>query len=246
MASREKLERLFGIKKVRSERHSQATFLSNFILGSQDGLVNVLGIILGVSAATSDVRIIYVASLAALAAESISMGAVAYTSTVARRRHYLKEVEREKREMRTVPEMERGEVRVVFKKWGYRGKELETLTDRIAANPRAMLEFMMSYELDLEPVEKSEPLRSFLIVGLSTVFGSIVPLIPFLFTGRNLTAGTTASVIISGALLFAIGVYEAKTTVGSLWKSGLQLAIIGLVAGFAGYLIGHFIGAVPV
>src|SRR5437879_3055696 len=69
--------------------HPKPTVLSDFILGSQDGIVNVLGIILGLSAATRDVRIILVATLAALGAESIAMGAVAYTSTRARRRLYL-------------------------------------------------------------------------------------------------------------------------------------------------------------
>jgi VIT family protein len=55
--------------------HPKPTVLSDFILGSQDGIVNVRGIILGLSAATRDVRIILVATLAALGAESIAMGA---------------------------------------------------------------------------------------------------------------------------------------------------------------------------
>ncbi len=225
------------------EEHFQGTSLSNFILGCQDGLVNVLGIVLGVSAATSDVRIIYVASFAALAAESISMAAVAYTSTLARRRHYLRELEREKREIRELPKLEREEVRTIFKKWGYKGKALEDLTDKIASNRKAWIEFMMAHELDLQPVEKDEPMRGFVIVGLSAVIGSIVPLIPFFFITNNIVSGTIASVIISGAVLFAIGAYEAKKTVGSLWRSGVQMAIIGLVAGFAGYLIGRLLGS---
>jgi hypothetical protein len=40
--------------------HPKPTALSDFILGSQDGIVNVLGIILGLSAATRNVRIILV------------------------------------------------------------------------------------------------------------------------------------------------------------------------------------------
>src|SRR3989475_13087688 len=77
--------------------HPKPTRLSDFILGSQDGIVNVLGIILGLSAATRDVRIILVATLAALGAESIAMGAVAYTSTRARRRLYLSQALQERR-----------------------------------------------------------------------------------------------------------------------------------------------------
>ncbi len=57
--------------------------LKDAILGGQDGLVNVLGIVLGVATATHEMRIIFVSSLAATFAESISMGAVVYTSTKA-------------------------------------------------------------------------------------------------------------------------------------------------------------------
>jgi predicted membrane protein (TIGR00267 family) len=105
----------------------------------------------------------------------------------------------------------------------------------IASNPKAMLEFMMSFELKLAPVEKDEARRSFSVVLASTIFGSIIPLIPFFFvTAVTITSGTIASVVLSGALLFFIGAYEARITVGSIWRSGLQMMIIGLSAGFAG------------
>jgi VIT1/CCC1 family predicted Fe2+/Mn2+ transporter len=234
------------LRKPLHEPHSSHSFLSDFILGSQDGLVNVLGILLGVSAATNDVRIIYVAAFAALGAESISMGAVAYTSTLARRRQYLKEVSREQLEMKEVPETELKEIREVLSGWGYEGDDLESMAERIKSNPKAMLEFMMAFELKLQPVDEAEPRRSFAVVLSSTIFGSIVPLIPFFFvTTATVLSGTVASVLISGALLFIIGAYEARTTVGSLWQSGLQMAVIGLSAGFAGYLIGHLFGAAP-
>jgi VIT1/CCC1 family predicted Fe2+/Mn2+ transporter len=227
------------------EQHSRPTLLSDFILGSQDGLVNVLGIVLGLTAAGTNIRVFLVAALAALGAESISMGAVAYTSTAARLRVYRKELDREQREMKDLPKIEEQEVRQVFRRWGYEGKELEELVEHIVSNPKAMLEFMMSYELDLAPVDKSEARRSFLIVGSSTVLGSFIPLMPYLFVGTNIFAGTIASLIFSGTVLFFIGAYEAKTTVGSLWRSGLQMAAIGLAAGLAGFLIGHFIGTLP-
>ena len=44
------------VKKTLKEPHSSHSFLSDFILGAQDGLVNVLGILLGVTAATSDIK----------------------------------------------------------------------------------------------------------------------------------------------------------------------------------------------
>lgn len=103
----------------------------------------------------------------------------------------------------------------------------------------------MSYELELAPVGAFEPRRSFMLVGGSTVAGSMIPLLPFFFVGRDVVTGAIVSAIISGVALFVIGWYTAKTTIGSLWKSGLQLAVIGLSAGFIGFLIGHFVGATP-
>jgi VIT1/CCC1 family predicted Fe2+/Mn2+ transporter len=35
-----------------------------------------------------------------------------------------------------------------------------------------------------------------------------------------------------------VGWYEARTTDGVLWKSGLRMIVIGLAAGFGGFLIG--------
>ena len=90
--------------------HRQASALSDTILGGQDGLVNVLGVILGVAAATSDPHIILVAGLAATFAESVSMGAVAYTSTMADADFYESEREREFRHIREMPHLERDEL----------------------------------------------------------------------------------------------------------------------------------------
>ncbi|HVQ00303.1 MAG TPA: VIT1/CCC1 transporter family protein [Candidatus Thermoplasmatota archaeon] len=234
------------MKKANSqEQHARRNVLSDFILGSQDGLVNVLGIILGVSAATRDIKLVFVATLAALGAESISMAAVAYTSTSARRRLYQSEVQREQQEMREVPDRETEEVREVLTKWGYIGEEREQLVQRIIANPRAWLEFMMSYELELAPVGAFEARRSFLLVGGSTVVGSLIPLLPFFFLSGDVVTGAISSVVVSGVALFFIGWYAAKTTIGSLWRSGVQMAAIGLSAGFIGFLIGHFVGATP-
>ena len=110
------------MKKALKEPYPSHSFLSDFILGSQDGLVNVLGILLGITAVSNDIKIIFVATLAALDAESISMGAVAYTSTVARRRQYLREVLREQSEMKEIPAAEVEEVRTILSEWGIKEK----------------------------------------------------------------------------------------------------------------------------
>ena len=76
--------------------HRPGSTLRDVILGGQDGIVNVLGVVLGVAAASGNLRIIIAAALATTFAESLSMAAVAYTSTLADRDFYRGQVEREK------------------------------------------------------------------------------------------------------------------------------------------------------
>ncbi len=80
--------------------------MRDVILGGQDGLVNVLGVVLGVAAASQETRLVLAAGLAAAFAESFSMAAVAYTSTTAER-DYLKSTLPKKKEQeieRAIPE----------------------------------------------------------------------------------------------------------------------------------------------
>ncbi len=243
-------------EEVAGEQHARPGLLSDFILGSQDGLVNVLGVILGIAIAAHQqflagkledpFRLVVAGALAATFAESISMGAVAYTSTLARRDHYLKEKEREEREMRELPDVERQEVREVFEGWGFQGAKLEEVTDQIVANPKAWLEFMMAHELGLSPVEKSQARRSAVLVGVAAIFGSVLPLLPFLAFPADVLTGMIASVLVSAVALFLIGWYKAKTTVGPPLRSGAEMLIIGIIAAFAGFIIAYVVGAGPI
>src|SRR5206468_1080289 len=183
----------------------QPGLLSDFILGSQDGLVNVLGVILGVAEASRDITIILAGGLAATFAESISMGAVAYTSTLARRDHYLAEVEREKEEMRTLPDLERQEVRDILERWDFHGAELDEMLEKIVSKPKAWLELMMAHELYLAPVDPTQARRSAVLVGIAAILGSLIPLIPFIVIGRDILLGTAVSLVVSTLALFAIG-----------------------------------------
>ena len=242
MASRLAFWRREAEDAASDEAHPKPGLLSDFILGSQDGLVNVLGVILGVAIASQNIRVILAGGLAATFAESISMGAVAYTSTLARRDHYQSEIERERREMAELPQVEREEVRKVFEEWGYAGRDLEDLTDKIVANPKAWLEFMMAHELKLAPVDKTQARRSAVLVGVAALVGSLVPLIPFVAYGGDIMTGIVISLILSAATLFLIGWYKGKATLGRPYRSGTQMLIIGIVSALAGFGVAYLVG----
>lgn len=218
------------------EPHAKSTFLSNLILGGQDGLVNVLGVILGVAAASGETRIILAGGLAATFAESISMAAVAYTSKMAERDHYFAELEREKKEIKEVPELEVQEIRDIYKAKGFSGKLLEEIVVHITSHENIWLTTMMREELGLSPISTKDVLWGSLIVGISATVGSLIPLFPFfLFAVKD---GIIASLVFSTLTLFAVGAYKAQKTIGKPLRSGIEMAVIGMGAAIIGYAIG--------
>jgi predicted membrane protein (TIGR00267 family) len=228
----------------RSDPHRHDSRLSDVILGGQDGLVNVLGVILGVAAATSDPRIVIAAGMAATFAESVSMGAVAYTSTLAENDLYHSEREREYRHIHIAPDVEVHEIREIYSKRGFEGEMLDKIVEVITANPDVWVEVMMSEEFQMTPPERSEAMKSAVIVGLSALVGSLIPMLPFFFL--SVTLSIWLAILIAALTLFSVGVYKARVTVGKPFRSGLQMALIGTVSALVGYAVGYLFKVPPV
>ena len=226
------------------EGHKTDFNLPEIILGGQDGLVNVLGVILGVAAASSSNQIVIVAGLAAAFAESISMAAVAYTSKIAEADYYLSEFEREEYEIEHMPDAERAEIRELYKSYGFEGSLLDQVVSTITSNKKIWLRTMMEQELKLEPVDRKEALPAAFIVGVSALVGSFVPLTPFFFLSRQ--GGIISAIIVSSITLFAVGYYKAQKTLGrQLVRQGIEMMVIGMVSALVGYFIGSLFKVTP-
>ncbi len=168
------------LKKIK--KSSGGALFKDFILGGQDGLVNILGIVLGLAISTHSSRIVIIAGLSSTLAESISMGAVGFTSTRAELDYY---------------------------------------------NSKKKKNFVKS---------PTSPMKSAIVVLLSSIVGSIIPLIPVFFL--PISSAMIVSPIITAIALFATGALEAEFTIGNWLKKGFQLMIIGMVAAFFGLLVG--------
>jgi vacuolar iron transporter family protein len=218
------------------ERHSRVSWMCDVILGGQDGLVNVLGIVLGVSAASSDTRVLIAASLAAAFAEAVSMAAVAYTSTLAEIDHYDYEVERERKEIEATPAEEAAEVREIYRTKGFSGKLLEDIVATVTNDKERWLRTLVKEELGLERIDRTTLLRISVTVGAAALIASFIPVLPFFFLSH--VSAVVVCLLASAGALFAIGAYEARTYVGSWMRNGAQLMLIGLGAAVVGFLIG--------
>ncbi|MDP9185712.1 MAG: VIT1/CCC1 transporter family protein [Actinomycetota bacterium] len=219
------------------ENQPRINWLRDVILGGQDGLLNILGIILGVIAGGGSTTVLLATGFAAAITESISMGAVGYTSTVAERDYYRAERVREAAEIDTMPEAERQEIHDIYAAKGFTGELLEQVVDTITADRDEWLETMMDEELHLQPVHSSAIFRTSFVIFVATLIGHLIPLLPFVWLAR--TPALILAIVLSALVLFGVGVYSAITLVGDWRKSGIKMMVIGLGAAAVGFAIGR-------
>lgn len=219
-----------------ADPHVRSRWLADVVLGAQDGLVNTLGVVLGVAAASADARIVFAAGMAAGIAESLSMAAVGYTSSVARGDLFRSEREREYRHVEQTPEIEREELRALYARKGFEGELLERVVATICANKDVWVALMMAEEHELLPVDRRASLRAAGVIGISALVGSVLPVVPFAAFG--LRVSVVVALGLGTALLFALGAFKASVTAGRKTKSGTELALIGMACAIAGYVVG--------
>lgn len=223
--------------------HVRSRWLSDLVLGAQDGLVNTLGVVLGVAAASANAQVTLAAGLAAGFAESVSMAAVAYTTSMARGELFRSERSREYRHIEKTPGIERDEVRRLYAAKGFEGPLLDRVVDTICANKDVWVAVMMSEEHGLTAVERRSSLRSAAIVGVSSLAGALVPVLPFAVFAGGPAIGLSLGV---GALaLFGLGAFKSKVTATRKARGGLVLALIGMASAVVGYLVGAAFGVAP-
>jgi len=220
-----------------TERHRRTNWLRDVILGGQDGLVNILGIVLGVIAAGGSNTILLATGFAAAVTESISMGAVGYTSTISDRDHYQAVRGRERAEIDAQPDAERDALRTVYAAKGFTGQLLEQVVDTLTANRDRWLATVLDDVLHLQPVATRDAMRSSVVITGATLLGHLIPLVPFLVLAR--TPAVVVAIGLSALVLFGVGAYSAITLVSDWRRSGLKMLAIGLGAAAIGFAIAH-------
>jgi len=226
----------------KKEDHRGSAVIRDVILGGQDGLVNVLGIVLAIATATASKYIILITGLAATFAESISMAAVAYTSAKAGKEFYHKKRKEIEEKVKINPKAAHPVLKDLFAKCGLRGTMLNKAIQSVMRSKKTLHAVWIGQEA--ESIEEFEhPIRDAFVVGFSAIVGSLIPLIAFIFLPISVAIWTTIGV--STLTLFATGAIKANYTGTDAFKSGLEMAIVGMTAAIAGYLIGVALGALP-
>ncbi|MGH9481616.1 MAG: VIT1/CCC1 transporter family protein [Terriglobales bacterium] len=208
----------------------------DLVIGMSDGLTVPFALAAGLSGAAVSTRIVVTAGMAEIAAGSIAMGLGGYLAARGDAEHYASELAREEREIVERPADERREVAEIFQEYGMEAGESAALVEALARRPNAWRDFMMRFELGLEPPEPGRPWASALTIAAAYIGGGLIPLAPYFFPVR-LQVALTASVVVTGAALLGFGYIKGVFTGARPLRSSLQTAFIGGVAATAAFFL---------
>jgi VIT1/CCC1 family predicted Fe2+/Mn2+ transporter len=228
---------------VESHFTASAT-VRDVVIGMADGLTVPFALAAGISgavAATANAtRLVVTAGLAEIAAGSIAMGLGGYLAAKTDSEHYESERERELRETVELPHVETEEVAKVFRDYGLSDMQMAPVVTAIVSDQKSWVDFMMRFELGLEPPDPARANRSAITIAASYIIGGLIPLAPYMISPSVIT-GLRFSVVITVVALAIFGFGKARFTGISPWKGATQTVVTGGLAAAAAFTLPRLI-----
>ena len=215
------------------------------VMGSNDGLVSNLSLVMGVAGANLPGHTILLTGFAGLLAGACSMALGEWLSVQSSRELYANQVRMEKEEVLMNPAEEAEELSLIYQAKGFNEAEARKMAGVLLENAEKASDTLAREELGIDPEELggsaiAAALTSF---GLFAV-GAIIPVFPFLFlTGYT---AVLASLGFSAGGLYITGAAITLYTGKPVFFSGGRQLLLGLLAAAVTFGIGKLIGAVLV
>lgn len=223
-----------------NEPHAKSTvsklnWLRASVLGANDGIVSMAGLVLGVAGATSSQSAIITAGVAGIIAGAISMAAGEYVSVSSSRDTERALIKKEHKELQQNPEAELMELALIYQKKGLSratalkvAKEL-TEHDVIAAH--------LDAELGIDPDNLTNPWHAAIASALSFLAGAMIPLTAILIppTDYRVPVAFIAVVI----ALAMTGIFSAQVGGADHKRATARVVIGGVLAMIVTYGIGR-------
>jgi VIT1/CCC1 family predicted Fe2+/Mn2+ transporter len=221
-------------ERSRIERLSRVRQL---VFGSLDGLVVPLGVVSGVAGGMGDSRAVIVAGIAEAFAGALSMGAGEFISGRSEAQVLQTEVNKELHEMRTSPEYELRELMQIYEQDGVTPDDARVLVTTLARYPQAYQKAMVSKELGISTLQPDAvKVPEALTIGGSYLLGSFFPLIAYFFF--PVPVALPISLGLTFIALVAVGIVKGKLANMNLFRSCLEIVVIGTLSAGGGYVLG--------
>ncbi|MBP6455961.1 MAG: VIT family protein [Chitinophagaceae bacterium] len=216
----------------------KSAWLRAAVLGANDGILSTASISIGVAAASDIRNPIVLASLAGLVAGALSMAAGEYVSVSSQTDLEQADLDREKMELETQPEIEEAELARIYKIRGLSEETAKQVAKELSAFNA--LEAHARDELGIYDMTKAKPLQAALASGVAFIFGGIMPLLVSLFMPlKNMIFYQYGFAIL---FLIILGSVSAKIGGAKVFKAILRVTFWGTIAMLLSALVGYLFG----
>ena len=209
------------------------------VLGANDGIVSVAGLVVGVAGATTSRGPLFTAGVAGLVAGAVSMALGEYVSVSTQRDSERMLLAQEKRELAEAPQEELAELVALYERKGLQPATAAQVAQELTEHDA--LAAHLDAELHLDPDAMANPWQAAGASALSFTVGALLPLLAILLPPPQWRVPVTVIAVLlalalTGALSARIG--------GSSIRLAVTRVVIGGAAGLGvTYAIGHLFGA---
>lgn len=208
------------------------------VLGANDGIVSVAGIVVGVAGASVGRGAIGLAGLAGLVAGALSMAAGEYVSVSTQRDTERALIEKEKRELAEMPEDELAELAGIYRDKGLSEPLARQVAEELTA--KDALGAHLDAELKIDPDDLSNPITAAFASALSFTVGALLPLLMIVLTPELVRVPLTFAAVVI-ALGFT-GLVSSRLGGARALRAILRNVLGGAVAMTVTYIIGRLVG----
>ena len=213
-------------------------FLRNVVYGFNDGLTANFGLVAGVIGAAAAPHVVLISGVAGLFADALSMGASGYLAAKSEQEVYAHEIAMEREEIQLMPEVEAEELALIYEARGIESDRAHSMAAQVMRDPARALEESVREELKIGEA-RSTPLKEGWVTGVATAVGAFIPVAPFLVLSGRAAVGV-AFVIAMGSH-FAVGSARSFFTGRGIFRSGIDMFVVGLGVAAVGYVVGDVI-----
>lgn len=208
------------------------------VLGANDGIVSVAGLVMGVAAATTDRHTIFVAGLAGLVAGALSMGTGEYVSVSTQRDTERALIKKETRELAEQPEEELAELAELYRRKGL----TEDLARKVAVELTGgdALRAHLDIELGINPDQLTDPWQAARASMISFTFGALLPVLTILAFSPGLRALVT--IVAVGLALAGTGLLSSRIGGARVRPAVIRNVLGGVLAMSVTYGVGYLAG----
>ena len=221
-----------------NHRSGRAGWLRAAVLGSDDALVSISSLMIGVAASSASKEAILVAGVAGLVAGSMSMAVGEYVSVSAQRDAEQADVERETRELAGQPRAELNELALIYMKRGLEKELAMTVAEQLSA--RDLLGAHLQDELGIDQDSLARPMQAAWISAVSFAAFAVVPIVALVVAPAALRIPAIAA--LSLVSLAALGAFGGHLGGAPLGRAALRVTIGGALAMAVTAAIGRIFG----